>query len=107
MELDAKAVGPPQVDEYLANNFMRANSEQLAPPQVNEYLANNFMRANSKQLAPPQVNEYLANNFMRANSEQLAPPQVVTAPAPATDLPTASRSEEHTSELQSRQYLVC
>jgi poly(A) polymerase len=29
-----RPVPPPQVDEYLANNFMRANSEQLAPPQV-------------------------------------------------------------------------
>src|SRR3712207_7904205 len=26
---------------------------------------------------------------------------------PVTDVPAAERSEEHTSELQSRQYLVC
>src|SRR3712207_7654727 len=29
------------------------------------------------------------------------------ASAPATRVPSAARSEEHTSELQSRQYLVC
>src|SRR3712207_7294215 len=41
------------------------------------------------------------------------PPAVATAPAPArastpqTPAETTGRSEEHTSELQSRQYLVC
>src|SRR3712207_9291765 len=34
-------------------------------------------------------------------------PHVLSGPAPATYARRASRSEEHTSELQSRQYLVC
>src|SRR3712207_7660017 len=31
----------------------------------------------------------------------------IYAPAVGTNAPTLARSEEHTSELQSRQYLVC
>src|SRR3712207_7597361 len=34
-------------------------------------------------------------------------PVQVAAPVPAATAPPAARSEEHTSELQSRQYLVC
>src|SRR3712207_7076998 len=34
-------------------------------------------------------------------------PPVPRAPAPAPGRDPAARSEEHTSELQSRQYLVC
>src|SRR3712207_8705004 len=37
-----------------------------------------------------------------------APASATESPLPTTLLPTtATRSEEHTSELQSRQYLVC
>src|SRR5438445_8163643 len=41
-------------------------------------------------------------------AEPLAPRQPPVPPSEATaPSPTISRSEEHTSELQSRQYLVC
>src|SRR3712207_8255764 len=48
-----------------------------------------------------------AERVRRRGARALAPPP--TRPGPARPVPAArrGRSEEHTSELQSRQYLVC
>src|SRR3712207_8052627 len=42
-----------------------------------------------------------------ATPARKAPPANANSFSPKTFTPIASRSEEHTSELQSRQYLVC
>src|SRR5258707_11031361 len=42
-----------------------------------------------------------------AASPATSPTKPVAANSPAANAPNAARSEEHTSELQSRQYLVC
>src|SRR3712207_7196882 len=39
--------------------------------------------------------------------ERVAPPRPAPVPPPPETRPADRRSEEHTSELQSRQYLVC
>src|SRR3712207_8014698 len=48
--------------------------------------------------------------ILRARLRPLARPRVILGPSLPSDLPyhrPPARSEEHTSELQSRQYLVC
>src|SRR3712207_8293098 len=53
---------------------------------------------------PPSLSEEPVRGLVKASSERHRPPTILrTLKRPAY----GSRSEEHTSELQSRQYLVC
>src|SRR3712207_5901933 len=60
---------------------------------------NNLVVADASTISPSQ-SEYCAQRLRNAGIEMLGIP-VMGGPA------AAERSEEHTSELQSRQYLVC
>src|SRR5947209_15773587 len=53
------------------------------------------LRSTEQASTPPMISDTYANS---------CPP---TAAAPASPSAPGARSEEHTSELQSRQYLVC
>src|SRR3712207_7392120 len=59
----------------------------------------------------PRFTEYFAQNGFRKSNEQLDSTNVSTMPSLSNKATFTVvfpiRSEEHTSELQSRQYLVC
>src|SRR3712207_7349115 len=68
-----------------------------------------FRSYSSAALAPGQASGAIHKRIQRWLMRRLCPPPdlVVYLDAPAEVLYQRKRSEEHTSELQSRQYLVC
>src|SRR5947209_9334793 len=54
---------------------------------------------------PPRSTLFPYTTLFRSPCGRSSPRRSATRPAPTP--PAAGRSEEHTSELQSRQYLVC
>src|SRR5947209_16035476 len=57
---------------------------------------------------PPRSTLFPYTTLFRSASSLGSPSRTTPAPSPSTPTaPPTHRSEEHTSELQSRQYLVC
>src|SRR2546422_5426131 len=56
---------------------------------------------------PPRSTLFPYTTLFRSRSETVFRPRRVTAVSAAGRSPSAERSEEHTSELQSRLHLVC
>src|SRR3712207_7126058 len=56
---------------------------------------------------PPRSTLFPYTTLFRSRHPHHLPPRVSSSPSQASRWTVASRSEEHTSELQSRQYLVC
>src|SRR3712207_8644708 len=55
----------------------------------------------------PRSSSSTRNRSSAARSRSSNPPRATSSSPPSAPSTTSSRSEEHTSELQSRQYLVC
>src|SRR3712207_7092009 len=64
-------------------------------------------RAGTGELPPPRVSGAAALGRHESTADSIVPEAPPTVPSPARKRMAVARSEEHTSELQSRQYLVC
>src|SRR3712207_8887583 len=80
------------------------------PPRSTLFPYTTLFRSRSSDLHQPEVDDQLAGDADGRGRLQLddrAAGQVLDDPQRDVHVALGARSEEHTSELQSRQYLVC
>src|SRR3712207_8390790 len=85
------------------------------PPRSTLFPYTTLFRSRSRPAPPPAASESPSTTVSSGSKKSSATPLAMPAWKPSTtsadetdeDCLHAGRSEEHTSELQSRQYLVC
>src|SRR3712207_8273900 len=92
---------PPRSTHFPSTTLFRSFSQMLMRPFSDLVAAPAALRV--RALAPSGARRELAGGA----EDGVLPQPPANGGSTSTTAPGASRSEEHTSELQSRQYLVC